>query len=100
MIICYWQSLPEYYLVSVRLGFPVEPQVKWISNHHSKKVDNMSVKYGILTLLFRQKQHGYELKLGLDALLGTKDKINPGQVYTTLDRLIRDGFVSSPGTDE
>lgn len=60
----------------------------------------MSVKYGILTLLFRQKHHGYELKLELDSLLGTKDKINPGQIYTTLDRLIRDQLVSSPGLDD
>lgn len=60
----------------------------------------MSVKYGILALLFRQKQHGYELKLGLDSLLGTKEKINPGQVYTTLDRLIRDRLVVSPGSDD
>ncbi|MDQ0178424.1 PadR family transcriptional regulator [Bacillus chungangensis] len=60
----------------------------------------MSVKYGILTLLFRQKHHGYELKLELDSLLGIKGKINPGQIYTTLDRLIRDQLVSSPGLDD
>lgn len=60
----------------------------------------MSVKYGILTLLFRQKHHGYELKLELDSLLGIEGKINPGQIYTTLDRLIRDQLVSSPGLDD
>lgn len=60
----------------------------------------MSVKYGILTLLFRQRHHGYELKLELDSLLGIKGKINPGQIYTTLDRLIRDQLVSSPGLDD
>ncbi|MBD8004738.1 PadR family transcriptional regulator [Bacillus norwichensis] len=60
----------------------------------------MSVKYGILTLLFRQKHHGYELKLELDSLLGIKGKINPGQIYTTLDRLVRDQLVSSPGLDD
>lgn len=60
----------------------------------------MSVKYGILTLLFQQKHHGYELKLGIDSLLGIKGKINPGQIYTTLDRLIRDQLVSSPGLDD
>ena len=60
----------------------------------------LSVKYGILTLLFCQKHHGYELKLELDSLLGIKGKINPGQIYTTLDRLIRDQLVSSPGLDE
>ncbi|GIN92554.1 PadR family transcriptional regulator [Siminovitchia terrae] len=60
----------------------------------------MSVKYGILTLLFRQKHHGYELKLELDSLLGIKGKINPGQIYTTLDRLVRDQLVTSPGLDD
>ncbi len=60
----------------------------------------MSVKYGILTLLSVQNFHGYELKLQLDSLLGVKGKINPGQIYTTLDRLIRDQLVSSTGLDD
>ncbi|MBR3118128.1 MAG: PadR family transcriptional regulator, partial [Oceanobacillus sp.] len=60
----------------------------------------MSVKYGILTLLYLQENHGYELKLELESLLGTKGKINPGQIYTTLDRLIRDLLVSSVGMDD
>lgn len=60
----------------------------------------MSVKYGILTLLFHQENHGYELKIELESLLGIKGKINPGQIYTTLDRLIRDQLVSSAGIDD
>lgn len=60
----------------------------------------MSVKYGILTLLFHQENHGYELKVELESLLGIKGKINPGQIYTTLDRLIRDQLVSSAGIDD
>lgn len=60
----------------------------------------MSVKYGILTLLLLQKNHGYELKLELESLLGVKEKINPGQIYTTLDRLIRDQLVLSGGMDD
>ncbi|MDR9796045.1 PadR family transcriptional regulator [Aeribacillus pallidus] len=60
----------------------------------------MSVKYGILTLLYQKKHHGYELKLELDSLFGIKGKINPGQIYTTLDRLIRDQLVSSAGMDD
>lgn len=75
-------------------------QVKWIYSHLLKKGDRLSVKYGILTLLFQQHRHGYELKIELDSLLGIKGKINPGQIYTTLDRLIRDQLVSSPGSDE
>lgn len=60
----------------------------------------MSVKFGILTLLSLKKHHGYELKIELDSLLGLKAKINPGQIYTTLDRLMRDELVSSPEIDE
>lgn len=60
----------------------------------------MSIKYGILTLLFLQKNHGYELKLELESHLGVKGKINPGQIYTTLDRLIRDQLVLSVGMDD
>ncbi|ERN53949.1 PadR family transcriptional regulator [Alkalihalophilus marmarensis] len=59
----------------------------------------MSVKYGILTILWNGKHHGYDLKVGVDSLIGMKGKINPGQIYTTLDRLSRDGMVSSAGTD-
>lgn len=60
----------------------------------------MSVKYGIMTLLFQEQHHGYELKIELDTLLGIKGKINPGQIYTTLDRLTRDELVQSPGVDK
>ncbi len=60
----------------------------------------MSVKYGILALLYFQKNHGYDLKIEIESLLGIKGKINPGQIYTTLDRLIRDGLVSSVGMDD
>ncbi|MEK4425272.1 PadR family transcriptional regulator [Solibacillus sp. FSL K6-1523] len=60
----------------------------------------MSVKYGILTLLFIEKNHGYELKLELESLLGVKGRVNPGQIYTTLDRLVRDQLVLSVGIDD
>lgn len=40
----------------------------------------MSVKYGILTSLCQQQNHGYELKLELESLLGIKGKITPGQI--------------------
>lgn len=53
-----------------------------------------------MTLLCKQLRHGYELKLELDRLLGLKGKINPGQIYTTIDRLIRDGLVSAEEQDE
>lgn len=60
----------------------------------------MSVKYGLLALLYQQTHYGYELKIELESLLDVKAKINPGQVYTTLDRLMRDDLVSSQPADE
>lgn len=60
----------------------------------------MSVKHGMLALLYEQPHHGYEIKTGFDDLVQKKWPLNPGQVYTTLDRLERDGLVDSPGSDE
>lgn len=60
----------------------------------------MSVKYGILTLLSIHQNHGYDLKIELESLLGANVKINAGQIYTTLDRLIRDELVRLVGEDD
>lgn len=53
----------------------------------------MSVKYALLSLLYRQAGHGYELRERFEAILGHDWNLNPGQVYTTLDRLENDGLV-------
>jgi DNA-binding PadR family transcriptional regulator len=53
----------------------------------------MSVKYGILALLNRRSMHGYEMRRELEAELGSQWAVNYGQIYTTLERLVRDGFV-------
>lgn len=53
----------------------------------------MSVKHGILALLDRRSMHGYELRRELGDELGEAWELNYGQVYTTLDRLLRDGMV-------
>lgn len=53
----------------------------------------MSVKYGILAILSRRPFHGYELKQEIETELGVNWSINYGQIYTTLDRLERDGLV-------
>ncbi|MHB9114907.1 MAG: PadR family transcriptional regulator [Thermoleophilia bacterium] len=39
-------------------------------------------------------QHGYELKTAMETDLISLSPLNFGQVYTTLDRLERDGFVA------
>jgi DNA-binding PadR family transcriptional regulator len=53
----------------------------------------MSVKYGLLALLDRRSMHGYEMRRELEEELGPQWAVNSGQIYTTLERLIRDGLV-------
>ena len=53
----------------------------------------MSVKMGILALLEREPGYGYQLKQGFEANTGGTWTVNVGQIYTTLDRLERDGLV-------
>ena len=57
----------------------------------------MSIKYGLLALLERGPRHGYQLRAEFDAATGATWPLNVGQVYTTLDRLERDGFVTHDG---
>ena len=53
----------------------------------------MSVKHGLLALLERRSMHGYELRRELEDELGPEWAVNYGQIYATLERLERDGFV-------
>jgi DNA-binding PadR family transcriptional regulator len=57
----------------------------------------MSLKYGILGLLAEQPLHGYEVKTRYETLFGGTRELNIGQVYTTLQRLERDGLVGEVG---
>ena len=53
----------------------------------------MSLKFGILGLLTEQPLHAYSVKARFEDLLGGSWDVNIGQVYTTLQRLERDGLV-------
>lgn len=57
----------------------------------------MSVRYGVLGLLSKKDMHGYELKSKFDDLTGGFWQLNFGQVYSTLDRLVRTGLVERVG---
>lgn len=62
----------------------------------------MSVKHGLLALLAEAPRHGYQLKTDFEHRTGGSWAINIGQVYTTLQRLERDGLVEPiepPGSD-
>lgn len=54
----------------------------------------MSVRFALLQLLDEGERHGYQLKVDFEARTGGIWPLNVGQVYTTLERLVRDGRVA------
>jgi len=50
--------------------------------------------YALLGLLATQPRHGYDLKNAIEQAFGGHREINFGQIYTTLNRLERDGLVT------
>lgn len=57
----------------------------------------MSVRYGLLALLDEEPSHGYNLKTAFERRTGGSWLLNIGQVYTTIQRLERDGLVRALG---
>jgi DNA-binding PadR family transcriptional regulator len=61
----------------------------------------MAVREGLLALLQDEARYGYQLKTEFELATGGVWPLNVGQVYTTLDRLERDGHVTMQlGNDE
>ncbi|MFN3257670.1 MAG: PadR family transcriptional regulator [Ilumatobacter sp.] len=60
----------------------------------------MAVREGLLVLLRDGPRYGYQLKTEFEAATGGVWTINVGQVYTTLERLNRDGLVTLDERDE
>lgn len=52
----------------------------------------MAVKHGILGLLADRPRHGYELRQEFDLLTGGLWELNIGQIYSTLERMVKDGL--------
>jgi DNA-binding PadR family transcriptional regulator len=59
----------------------------------------MTVKFGLLTLFVDGPKYGYQLRTEFEARTGGTWPVNVGQVYTTLERLDRDGLVAPEGTN-
>lgn len=59
----------------------------------------MAVPDGLLLLLESGPRHGYQLATEFSEHTAGRWKLNTGQVYTTLDRLARDGYVVGDGVD-
>ena len=57
----------------------------------------MSVRHALLALLSEGPKYGLQLREEFEAGTGEVWPLNVGQVYTTLQRLERDGLVESDG---
>ncbi|WP_246051255.1 PadR family transcriptional regulator [Nocardioides guangzhouensis] len=60
----------------------------------------MSVKQALLALLEQGPMYGYQLRVEFETRTGSTWPLNVGQVYTTLNRLERDGLVAGEGVDD
>jgi DNA-binding PadR family transcriptional regulator len=60
----------------------------------------MSVRHALLALLAEQPRYGLQLRQEFEARTGEVWPLNVGQVYTTLQRLERDGMVASDDLEE
>jgi DNA-binding PadR family transcriptional regulator len=59
----------------------------------------MSVRHALLALLSEGPKYGLQLRQEFESRTGEVWPLNVGQVYTTLQRLERDGLVESDGSD-
>ena len=57
----------------------------------------MSVRSGLMALLAEGEKYGAQLRSEFENRTGGTWPLNVGQVYTTLDRLVRDGLVELAG---
>jgi DNA-binding PadR family transcriptional regulator len=60
----------------------------------------MSVRHALLALLSEGPKYGLQLRQEFEAKTGEVWPLNVGQVYTTLQRLERDGLIESDDTAE
>ena len=60
----------------------------------------MSVRQSLLAILDQGPCYGYQLRAEFDRRTGSTWPLNVGQIYNTLERLERDGFVGKGDVDE
>lgn len=58
----------------------------------------MSIRHGLLALLVEGDAYGNQLRTEFEDRTGGTWPLNIGQVFQTLDRLVRDGLVTTAGT--
>ena len=60
----------------------------------------MSIRHGLLALLAQGPRYGYQLRAEFESSTGATWPLNIGQVYSTLNRLERDGLAVRVGADD
>jgi len=60
----------------------------------------VSVRQSLLAILNQGPCYGYQLRAEFERRTGSTWPLNVGQIYTTLDRLERDGLVAKGETDD
>jgi len=60
----------------------------------------MSIRQSLLAILDQGPCYGYQLRLEFERRTGATWPLNVGQIYSTLDRLERDGLVAKGDTSE
>jgi DNA-binding PadR family transcriptional regulator len=70
---------------------------QYYPQHDTERGNVMSVRHALLALLSEGPKYGLQLREEFEARTGEVWPLNVGQVYTTLQRLERDGLVESDG---
>ena len=68
---------------------------RYYTRHDLKHGDVVSIRHALLALLAEGPKYGLQLREEFEARTGEVWPLNVGQVYTTLQRLERDGLVES-----
>jgi len=71
--------------------------IEYYTEYATRYDDRMSVRHALLALLSEGPKYGLQLREEFEARTGEVWPLNVGQVYTTLQRLERDGLVESDG---
>ncbi|TFD66300.1 MULTISPECIES: PadR family transcriptional regulator [Cryobacterium] len=60
----------------------------------------MSIRLSLLAILDQGPCYAYQLRVEFDRRTGSTWPVNVGQIYTTIERLERDGFIERTGAED
>ena len=91
------ESAPAVWVVSTSA---TRHDTRYATRHDIEYSQVMSVRHALLALLSEGPKYGLQLREEFEARTGEIWPLNVGQVYSTLQRLERDGLVESDGSGE